>query len=90
MPVFSPPFSAAARAVSFHDGAVDQIQTVARFGCQRIEGPLPDAASRPAIEAIVDGRVGTILGRAIAPARAALEHMNDAADDPTIILPARS
>ena len=50
--IFLPLFSAAARAVSFHDGAVDQIQTVARFGCQRIEGPLPDAASRPAIEAI--------------------------------------
>ena len=51
--IFLPPFSPAGRAMCLHDRAVDQIQTVARFCCQRVENLLPDAAARPPIEAIV-------------------------------------
>jgi hypothetical protein len=51
--------------------------------------PLPSPFG-PAIEAIVDGRVGTILGRTIAPAGAALEHMDDAANDPPIVISLRT
>src|SRR6266705_1563537 len=69
-PVPAPPFSAAVRAA---------------IG-QRLEDRLPMSALGPAIEAIVDGRVRTIFGRAIAPARAALEHVDDAADDAAIVL----
>jgi hypothetical protein len=53
---------------------------------QALEDPSPASAFGPAIEAIADGRVGTILGRAIAPVGAALEHMDDAADDPPIVI----
>lgn len=52
---------------------------------QRREDSLPTSALGPAIEAIVDRRVRTIFGRAIAPARAALQHVYDAADDAPII-----
>jgi hypothetical protein len=47
----------------------------------------PDAAPRPAHKAVIDRCRGTILGRAIAPATAAFEHMHDAADDAAIIHP---
>jgi hypothetical protein len=50
----------------------------------------PPSPFGPAIEAIVDGRVGTILGRTIAPAGAALEHMDDAANDPPIVISLRT
>ena len=49
------------------------------------EQVFPDPPSRPAHKPIVDRRRRTIFGRAIAPAAAAFQHMNDAADDPTII-----
>jgi hypothetical protein len=39
--------------MGFHDPIIDQIQTVARFRCQGVENPLPDAASRPTFEAVV-------------------------------------
>ena len=42
------------------------------------------------MEAVVDRRVGSVLRRAVAPARANLEHMNDARDHPSIIDPPRS
>jgi len=47
----------------------------------------PDAPPRPAYKAIIDRCRRTILGRAIAPATAALQYMYDAADYPTIIRP---
>ena len=51
------------------------------------EQPLPDAAFSPADEAIIHGGRRSILGRAIAPAAAALENMQDAADHSPIINP---
>jgi hypothetical protein len=51
------------------------------------EQVFPDAALRPAHEAIIDRRRRAIFGRAIAPAAAALEDMNDPADDPAVVNP---
>jgi hypothetical protein len=65
--ILLPPFCAAGRTVGFHDRAVDQIQSVARFRCQRVENLLPDAASRPTVEAIVSRRVRAVALRQIAP-----------------------
>src|SRR6516164_2982718 len=87
-PVRAPPFSAAGGAMRLDRGGVDRQghAVLAAIGQGFEDGP-PATAFGPAIEAIVDGRIGTILGRAIAPAGAALEHMDDSADDPPIIIP---
>src|SRR5262245_59947610 len=37
----------------FHNRAIDQVQTVARFCRQHIENTLPDSSPRPAVEPIV-------------------------------------
>ena len=42
---------------------------------------------RPAVETVVYGRWRTVFGGAVLPATAALENMNDAADDPPVIHP---
>jgi hypothetical protein len=56
---------------------------------QGIEDREPTVTFGPSIEAIVDGRVRAIFARAIAPTRATLEHMNDAADNAPVILTLR-
>ena len=57
---------------------------VARLG-QGFEDRAPSTASSPAIEAVVDRRIGSIVTRTITPAAARLQHMDDAADDTPII-----
>ena len=47
-------------------------------------------ALSPAIETIVDRRVRAIVGWAIAPASAALKHVNDTADDASIVVARRA
>lgn len=51
------------------------------------EEMLPDTPFGPPGEAIVDGRVRTVLWWAILPTTATSQHMQDAADDPPIIRP---
>jgi hypothetical protein len=86
-PVRAPPFSAAGGAMRLDRGRVDrQDHAVLAAVGQGFEDRPPAPAFGPAIEAIVDGRVGAILWRAIAPARATLKHMNDAADDSPIVI----
>jgi hypothetical protein len=90
-PVRAPPFSAAGRAMCLDRGGVDrQSHAVLAAIGQGFENRSPTSAFGPAIEAIVDGCVGTIFARAIAPAAAALEHMDDAADNPSIIISFRT
>jgi len=90
-PVHAPPFSATGGAMRLDRGRVDrQDNAVLAAVGQGFEDCLPPPAFGPAIEAIVDGRVRAILGRAITPAGATLKHMNDAADDPSIVLTFRS
>ena len=86
-PVRAPPFSAAGGAMRFDRGRVDRQDhaVLSTFG-QGFEDRPPASAFGPAIEAIVNGGVGTILGRTIAPAGAALEDMDDATDDPSIVI----
>ena len=58
--------------------------------CQSLEDRTPSATFGPAVEAIVDRRVGAIFGGAIAPASPLLQHMNDAARDPPIVVARRT
>ena len=85
-PVRAPPFSAAGRAMRLDRSGIDRQRHAlpAAIG-QGFEDRPPTSAFGPAIEAIVDGCVGTILGRAVAPARTALEHVDYATDDPPIV-----
>src|SRR5258708_145960 len=87
-PASAPPFSTRCRAVRFHVRGVDHL----RVGGSSVPGKLPeqvspDAAPRRAHKAVIDRCRRTILGRAIAPATAALQHMHDAADDAAIVHP---
>lgn len=87
----APPFSAARRAMRFDRGGVDgQSHAVFAAAGERFKDRPPMSALGPAIETIVDRRVGTIVGRAIAPACAALKHVNDTADDASIVVAHRS
>ena len=89
-PVHAPPFSAARRAVSFDRGGVDrQSYAVLAAAGERLKDRLPMSALSPAIETIVDRCVRTIVGRAIAPACAALKHVNNTADDAPIVVARR-
>src|ERR1700726_1293483 len=68
-----------------HDRAIDQIQTVARFRCQRVENPLPDAAPGPTIETIIRCRVWPITLRQIAPRHPGAQHVKYRVHDPSIV-----
>jgi hypothetical protein len=90
-PVQAPPFSAARRAMRFDRGGVDgQSHAVLAAAGERFKDRLPMSALSPAIETIVDRRVRTIVGRAIAPACAALKHVNDTADNASIVIARRA
>jgi len=52
---------------------------------QRVKDVGPNALTAPTIEAVVNRRVGAIVGRAISPTCARAQHMHDPADDPAII-----
>ena len=54
---------------------------------QRGQHRLPEAAPGPAIEAVVDRGARAIRGRAVAPAAARRQDMQDARDDLPVVLP---
>ena len=90
-PVHVPPFSTARRAMRFDRGGVDgQSHAVLAAAGERFKDRLPMSALGPAIETIVDRRVRTIIGWAIAPACAALKHVNDATDNASIVITRRT
>lgn len=90
-PVHAPPFSAARRAMRLDRGGVDgQSHAVLAAAGERFKDRLPMSTLGPAIEPIVDRRVRTKVGRAIAPARTTLKHVNDTADDASIVFALRS
>ena len=75
----------------FDRGGVDgQSHAVLAAAGERFKDRLPMSALSPAIEPIVDRRVRAIVGRAIAPACAALEHVDDTADDASIVIARRA
>jgi hypothetical protein len=51
---------------------------------------LPASALGPSIKPIIDRRVGTVFARAIAPTCAGLQHVDDAADDTSIVVAFRT
>jgi len=57
---------------------------------QRIEDILPHTLLAPAVEPIVDRRVGAVFDRTVAPSGAGLQHVNDAGNHPAIINPVRA
>lgn len=90
-PVHVPPFSTARRAMRFDRGGVDgQSHAVLAAAGERFKDRLPMSALGPAIKAIVDRRVRTIIGRTIAPTCAALKHVNDTADNASIVIARRA
>jgi hypothetical protein len=70
--------------------AVDHLRVAAIRSHQGFEQSLPKPAPGPPVEAIVDRRGRSIEGRTILPAAAHLEHVNDAADHPSIVNPTRA
>lgn len=72
-------------------GGVDgQDHAVLAAAGERFKNRLPMSALGPAVEPIVDRGVRTKVGRAIAPTRTALKHVNDTADDASIVIARRS
>ena len=83
-----PPFSARRRTVRLGGRGIDSLEVVIRRqASKRFEQIAPDLTPRPAVPAIVDGRVRAERCRTIAPAAARLQDMNDATDHATIIDP---
>jgi len=73
--------------MSFHDGAVDQIEAVVRFRGQLVEDFLPNAAPGPAIEAIIGRRVRPVAFRQIPPGHAGSQHIKDRVHDLAVVGP---
>ncbi|MHC2519497.1 hypothetical protein ACVMHW_005379 [Bradyrhizobium diazoefficiens] len=86
----APPFSAGGTPVSFNRGRVErQYDAVfARLG-QRFEDCAPSSSLGPAIEAIVDRRVRAVFTWTITPSCTRLQHVNDAADGASVVVPIR-
>jgi hypothetical protein len=81
-----PPFPPAAERCAF--------TCVESIICVSVDRPFPASSRnrfsqtpRPAHKAVIDRCRRTIVGRAIAPATAALQHVHDAADDAAIVHP---
>src|SRR5215468_2030583 len=72
------PFSAGRRAMCPDMGAVDRRRAVdAAVARQRLEYLLPQPLPAPAVEPVVDRRVGPIDRRTIAPAPARAQHVHN-------------
>src|SRR5215470_11167977 len=69
----------------FHNRAIDQVQTVARFCRESIENTLPHPSPRPAVEPIVRTRVRAIAFGQIAPRNPGPQHVKYCIYDPSIV-----
>jgi hypothetical protein len=91
LPVHAPPFPPLAeRCALIEVESMDKVTPSfpQRASASKIAAQWPRLAQR--LEAIVDRRVRTIVGRTIAPACAALKHVNDTADNASIIIARRA
>ena len=71
----------------FDGGGVDHLRLCgSSIPSKFAEQIFPDATASPAHKAVIDGRMWAILGRAIAPAAPGPEHVNDSADEASIVL----
>ena len=90
LPGCAPPFSAGGTPVSFDRGRVErQYDRIFASLGQRFKDRTPSPALGPTIEAIVDSCVRAVFTRTIAPSRPRLQHVNNAADDTTVVVPLR-
>lgn len=81
-----PFFGTCRRTVRLDVGAVGKKLAVrAPVSGQSGVDALPDALPGPAVEGIVDRRVGAVFRRAVAPAAAAPKHMDDPTEDAPVI-----
>lgn len=88
--LLEPPLPAGRRAVRLDVRAVDRRQAVnAAVTGQRLEDVEPQPLPAPAIEPVVDRRVGPVGRRAVTSPRAGAQHVHDAADHPPVIDPPR-
>ncbi len=87
-PPAKPPFCGLGGAVRLHVRAGEREFLGHGAGCRHaLEHPLPDAASRPAGEAVVD-RGGRAIGAGhVPPPAARLQHVQDARDHPPVVHP---
>ena len=69
-----------------HDRTVDHLHLAVVRLHDRIHQAIPDAGSSPAVEAVVDGRVGPVAFGQIAPWRAGSQNPEDAVDHLAVIL----
>src|SRR5947208_2550212 len=69
----------------FHNRAIDQVQTVARFCRESIENTLPHPSPRPAVEPLVRTRVRYIAFWQIAPRDPGPQHVKYCIYDPSIV-----
>lgn len=82
------PFAAMGRAVGPDVAAVEGSCIACPSGLgQRGEHGFPEAAPRPAVEAVVDGRARPVRGGAVTPAAARCQDVQDARDDLPVVLP---
>ena len=82
------PFSAAGATVRLDESGVDG-DLFRRPGQGLRQGPervLPMAVPGPSVIAVVDRRRGAVRRRTVPPPATRLQDMNDAADDPPVIL----
>jgi putative flippase GtrA len=66
-------------------GAVDQVDIVRRGNRERCQDALPEPPPGSAVEAVVDGGGRSIDRRAILPARARTQHLDDPAKYPAVV-----
>jgi hypothetical protein len=82
----SPFLCARGRTVRLDVRAVDHLDLARSTPPGKLtEQLLPDAALGPTGKAVVDRRVRTVLRRAILPTAAALQHVQDAAQHPSVV-----
>ena len=79
------------RALRLDVGAVDRSAFRNRVGPrQGIKQLQPEAAPRPAVEAVVDRRRRAVVGRTVTPSASDLQDVQDARDYPPVINTPRS
>ena len=67
------------------DGGVDQRHGMRGLGGQSLEDLDPDTGTGPAVEAIVDRRIGPVAFGQIAPWRTSAQHVEDTVDDAAVV-----
>ena len=73
--------------MSFHDGAIDQIQAIARLGRQPIENALPDASAGPTVEPVISRCVRPVARRQITPRHSGAQHIKNGIYDLAVVNP---